>query len=140
MQSGDFLKIGVTSKSIYQRVKEIQTGCPTVIEEVYYYGFTNRAEAFNTEKKLHSIFSEYNTSGEWFIRFKRFGSKINKIIGFEYKKIKLNDYKLTDADKERIELKNKKAKDLVFIDKYDKKVKKIKKAIARNPLLSGVRV
>lgn len=59
--AGFRFKIGVTS-DIKQRVKSLQTGCPDKIKVLY-------CESFNDvciEKKLHSILSEYKTTGEWF--------------------------------------------------------------------------
>lgn len=56
-------KIGYTTGSVYNRIKNIQTGCPYKIEvaDVYISPYSKIIE-----KTLHNLFSYKNTHGEWF--------------------------------------------------------------------------
>lgn len=56
-------KIGYTKKSIYSRIRSLQTGCPRRIElcEVFESGHARKIEI-----ALHNIFSSKQTNGEWF--------------------------------------------------------------------------
>ena len=56
-------KIGVTTTSISQRIKSLQTGCPYEISLVDYYESSN---GHLVEKTLHRQFSHAKTFGEWF--------------------------------------------------------------------------
>jgi len=66
LTAGEYYKIGIT-KSIKNRVKQIQTGCPLEIRDVYFVEFDNKFQALEAEKKLHSFFVSASTSGEWFL-------------------------------------------------------------------------
>jgi len=66
LTAGEYYKIGIT-KSIRNRIKQIQTGCPIDIRDVYFVEFDNRAQALEAERKLHTFFTEASTSGEWFL-------------------------------------------------------------------------
>jgi hypothetical protein len=56
-------KIGYTTKSMNNRLKNIQTGCPHKIDIVETY----KSEYGKIiEKTLHNIFSHKKTHGEWF--------------------------------------------------------------------------
>lgn len=66
LTAGEYYKIGIT-KSIRNRIKQIQTGCPIDISDVYFVEFDNRSQALEAERKLHTFFTEASTSGEWFL-------------------------------------------------------------------------
>lgn len=60
---GRLYKIGNTKKNIWNRISQLQTGCPYEI---------NKLETFNSkygqkvEKTLHNLLSYDKTYGEWF--------------------------------------------------------------------------
>jgi len=83
MRAGDFIKIGVTSRKILDRASEIQTGCPLPIEDIHYIFLHDKARAYNLEKEVHKRFSEHNTYGEWFFKFKRFIALISEVANIE---------------------------------------------------------
>ena len=59
------VKIGITTTSLKQRLREISTGNPyplTVLGCIPCYGEHPR----EAEKKLHKAFSKYGKNGEWF--------------------------------------------------------------------------
>lgn len=62
---GEYVKIGVSSCFV-SRLKAIQTGNP---KRLYLYAKNNCTMnmARDMELKLHKMFSEYRTVGEWFI-------------------------------------------------------------------------
>jgi len=81
MRAEGFIKIGVTSRSLRIRASEVQTGCPLPIEDIGFYTFTTKQEAYDMEAKLHSEFSQYSSHGEWIIEFRSWGAKIDKAVG-----------------------------------------------------------
>jgi hypothetical protein len=58
MKAGPFVKIGKSINPM-ARVKELQTGCPYVIDIVHVI-------QADMEQKMHHIFHEYRRNGEWF--------------------------------------------------------------------------
>lgn len=56
-------KIGYTTGSVKNRIKNLQTGCPYKIEVVYTY---NSSYSKILETTLHNIYSHKKTHGEWF--------------------------------------------------------------------------
>lgn len=56
-------KIGYTKGSVYNRIKNIQTGCPYKIEIVNVY---SSPYSKIIETTLHNMFSHKKTHGEWF--------------------------------------------------------------------------
>lgn len=58
-----YYKIGVTSRSVEDRLKELQTGNHVRLEVVRCYEFGNVEKV---EKKLHEHFLDRRISGEWF--------------------------------------------------------------------------
>lgn len=99
MQAGDYIKIGVTTTSIIQRAKQVQTGCPTPIEEIFFFSMESSSEAYFCEKLLHQELCFHRSHGEWFHCFKRYTSKIEKIIGKKSDKFIFNDYHFFNKDK-----------------------------------------
>lgn len=56
------IKIGKTQVDINQRVKELQTGSPDILEVI---GIT--FEPYTSENELHDKFAKYRKHGEWFL-------------------------------------------------------------------------
>lgn len=69
-----FIKVGV-AKNPSQRLKQVQTGCPVTLKNIFSSSKTQHA--FKIESEIHSIFAKYKTQGEWFA-FKK--HKANSII------------------------------------------------------------
>ena len=63
-EAGKYCKIGISDKSVEQRMKSVQTGCPVKIQRVWCS--RNIPDALDCEKILHNHFRHKNTSGEWF--------------------------------------------------------------------------
>jgi hypothetical protein len=106
MQAGDYIKIGVTTTSIIQRAKQVQTGCPIPIEEIFFFTMESSNEAYFCEKILHQELSEHKSHGEWFHCFRKYTSKIEKILGKKTDKFVFNDFHIFNKDKS-IELRTK---------------------------------
>ena len=62
LKAGDYYKIGV-SNNINERIKQLQTGCPHKITCI---GKIEYCDALKTEKRLHRMFKDSNTYGEWY--------------------------------------------------------------------------
>ncbi len=99
MQAGDYIKIGVTTTSIIQRAKQVQTGCPVPIEEIFFFTMESSNEAYFCEKLLHQELGFHKSHGEWFHCFRRYTSKIEKIIGKKSDKFIFNDFHFFNKDK-----------------------------------------
>jgi len=56
-------KIGFTSESVYDRIRNIQTGCPYEIRLIDTY---KSEYSRKIERTLHNMFSHKQTFGEWF--------------------------------------------------------------------------
>lgn len=56
-------KIGITSRSVADRLKELQTGNPIKLEVVRSYQFIGTSKI---ERELHEHLYAYRRSGEWF--------------------------------------------------------------------------
>ncbi len=98
MRTDRFVKIGVTSSSILERVKAVQTGTPTPIYYVAYYVVKDRATAFALEKELHYKLDRRRTYGEWFFNLKDNASEITEV---------LLSYGLKKEDKKEINIQSK---------------------------------
>lgn len=57
-------KIGYTKRKLEKRLKELQTGCPDVIEPVWYFKskYVTKLESY-----LHRQFKDKKIEGEWFL-------------------------------------------------------------------------
>lgn len=64
LKAGDVFKIGVTSGSLSNRIKELQTGNPYKI--VVYEHSDEIEDYYKLESKLHEMFSHCKLNGEWF--------------------------------------------------------------------------
>ena len=69
MFAGDFIKIGVTTREVKVRARQIQTGCPLAITDIFYTKLPDKSTMLRVEKMLHDRFKKYNTYGEWFTKF-----------------------------------------------------------------------
>jgi hypothetical protein len=57
----NYIKIGYTGGDVYKRLATLQTGSPHKLKIMFVINGDR-----NREKKLHSLFSDYFISGEWF--------------------------------------------------------------------------
>lgn len=64
IESENKYKIGYTKRKLEKRLKELQTGCPDVIEPVWYFEskYVTKLESY-----LHRQFKNKKIEGEWFI-------------------------------------------------------------------------
>lgn len=65
IKSGPFIKIGV-SDNVSARLDNLQTASPYKLKLVAKIGCIDRTNAFNTEKKIHSLIKSFRLNGEWF--------------------------------------------------------------------------
>lgn len=63
LQSGEYLKIGISKNHPRQRVKQLQTGNPNRIKLLRFY---RRKDYKELERYLHNHFRRQRTAGEWF--------------------------------------------------------------------------
>jgi hypothetical protein len=62
---GDMVKIGV-SKAPDERLKTLRTGMPETPYLVRTRLLPNRRDAYSLERRLHGLFRDHRTNGEWF--------------------------------------------------------------------------
>ena len=65
LKAGPFIKIGV-AKSITNRLKQVQTGNPYVVEVARTYVLNSEEKARAIEAALHAKYASYKAAGEWF--------------------------------------------------------------------------
>ncbi len=63
IESGEFLKIGKTSKSAFGRLRDLQTGSPHPLSLLCYIETDKHTEL---ERELHRCFQKERVRGEWF--------------------------------------------------------------------------
>lgn len=68
------VKIGFTSKNPFARMKDLQTGCPFVMEMLGYI-----LGNMEHESELHRVLAEYRQTGEWF----EYSDYVRQIINSE---------------------------------------------------------
>lgn len=61
------IKIGMSDEP-ESRLAELQTGAPRKLRILLKIPFSSRREAFEFERTMHELFSEFRLSGEWFDR------------------------------------------------------------------------
>lgn len=86
IKAGEFYKIGRTSKTIYDRIKALQTGCPYIIEPIAYYE-GNMYKIL--EIQLHISLNEHGiiSHNEWY-KFKNMDKFIDLLVNeFDFKRI-----------------------------------------------------
>ena len=59
------VKVGVSSAP-WQRIKSVQTGCPTKVHLLHVQPMRDLAHARWHEKNFHEVWVESRSSGEWF--------------------------------------------------------------------------
>ena len=79
LKAGEFYKIGLTSNTIDKRIKELQTGCPYEIKEIFKTSSLTKKEAFELERFLHKKFKRFHSYGEW---FKLNNNKLKELVLF----------------------------------------------------------
>lgn len=105
ISDGEFLKIGITSGRVKNRIVALQTGNPKKLSIISSVSINDELSALKIERIIHSIFKEHRASGEWFLLHNVIGdiSSINSeldIILF----LENNGYSCDDilADKDKI--------------------------------------
>ena len=81
IESENKYKIGYTKRKLEKRIKELQTGCPDVIEPVFSFEskYVTKLESY-----LHRSYSNKKVEGEWFILEKNDIEEIKqKCVDFE---------------------------------------------------------
>ena len=80
IKSHKHVKVGITSDPA-KRIKSLQTGCPTPCYFLAIFDCGDKAIAF--EYKLHQIFNEFHSHGEWFHCDKKIDDFIKESLEFE---------------------------------------------------------
>ena len=106
------IKIGTTVR-IEERIKQLQTSNYNKLSILFYIVCKTTPEAVSMEKLIHSAFSEYSMSGEWFsgaIRNTSFyGDLLNRedvVMGEKFREDKINTAK-ENKEKKKKDLKKK---------------------------------
>ncbi|WP_162255271.1 MULTISPECIES: GIY-YIG nuclease family protein [unclassified Lysobacter] len=60
-----YCKVGVTG-SLWDRICQVQTGCPVRISDVAYVAMATSNFAYQAERRIHWGLNEYHSHGEWF--------------------------------------------------------------------------
>lgn len=98
MQANNVCKIGITSTSIIQRKKELQTGCPFPITKTW--SSKDIENALEIEKILHNFFAGKRTCGEWFNeKFSTIVMKADQLVNNPHRLLADNK-KLIEQNKE----------------------------------------
>ena len=63
LECNGLYKIGITTRSVTKRIKNLQTGNPYVISLVFYKVCSNYDKM---ERYFHNLFSDKRLVGEWF--------------------------------------------------------------------------
>ena len=69
LYTGVYCKIGVTSRPVEVRLKEIQTSCPLPIHKYDYLSELSKGDAFHIENELKKHLSDHLIFGEWYKEF-----------------------------------------------------------------------
>lgn len=87
-----FLKIGRT-RTLYSRFKNIQTGCPHEIKNIFVITseFDYEEEIIGLEGVIHKLIKKYQMKGEWYLGTEDFFLIFNKLLD-RINKGKLSDY------------------------------------------------
>lgn len=80
LYTGLFCKIGVTSRNIEDRIKEIQTNCPLPIYAYRYFGNLSKGNAYHIESKLKEHLSKHLSFGEWYKQFPNIKKSVSYLI------------------------------------------------------------
>jgi len=96
LYTGVFCKIGVTSRRVQDRVKEIQTNCPLPIHRFTEIGTLSKATAFYIENIIKEHLSRHRTHGEWYKEI----PSIRKTIVFLIHKHSSEEFNITRHNSE----------------------------------------
>ncbi len=95
--TGSYCKIGVTTRDVRHRVRELQIGCPFTIYSAITFSNMPRFKAFELEKYIRSYLSKHHFNGEWYLELptmrKSVGIAINEIYGA---KVEVSEIKISD--------------------------------------------
>ena len=61
-----FMKIGITTRDVVERMRKLQTGCPFKITPLAFCSL-NTEDAVRLEKHIHSRLAKFKINGEWFL-------------------------------------------------------------------------
>lgn len=114
--TGVYCKIGVTSRPIEQRLKEVQTHCPLPIYKYMEIGTLSKATAFYVETKIKEHLSHHNTFGEWYKEF----PGIHKSVTFLIKTHSSEKYATRTASTEHQKFEDVSIQIFLKIQKYRK--------------------
>ncbi len=95
--TGSYCKIGVTTRDVRHRVRELQTGCPFTIYSAITFSNMPRFKAFELESYIRTYLSKHHFNGEWYLELpqmrKTIGIAINEIYGI---KVDVSEIKISD--------------------------------------------
>lgn len=80
LYTGMFCKVGVTSRNIESRLKEIQTNCPFPIYAYRTFGNLSKGNAYFIESKLKEQLQQHLIFGEWYKQFENIRRSISYLI------------------------------------------------------------
>lgn len=91
-ESTTYLKIG-KSRSLYQRLMNIKTGCPLPLTHAFIISSEFEEEVIGLEKLLHRLLKTARIRGEWYVGTSHFFKKLTSVLrrinsgGFSYDEI-----------------------------------------------------
>lgn len=77
--TGVFCKIGVTSRKVEDRLKEIQTSCPLPIYAYTVFSNLSKGNAYHIENELKKYLSPHLTFGEWYKEFENITKSVSYV-------------------------------------------------------------
>jgi len=122
LKAGQYYKIGITSATIEERIRQLQTGNPYKITYVAYGDVKSQKKAQEIENYLHLDYKRHRLQGEWFsIPHSEINNVTIKIKSFttrgvfeDYKKLKKEADNAYYPKKHRNNIEEKKAKQRKF--------------------------
>lgn len=91
-----FIKIG-RSRNLYSRIKNIQSGCPHQIDNIFIIASEFEEEILGLEGVLHKLIDNYKLKGEWYLGVEDFFEIFN-ILMQRINEGKLGDYVFENED------------------------------------------
>ncbi len=95
--TGSYCKIGVTTRDVRHRARELQTGCPFTIYSAITFSNMPRFKAFELESYIRTYLSKHHFNGEWYLELptikKTIGIAINETYG---NKVTVSEIKISD--------------------------------------------
>lgn len=80
LYTGVFCKVGVTTRNVETRLKEIQTSCPLPIYKYSYISNLSKADSFYIENKLKTHLENHHIKGEWYREFPNLIKSLSYLI------------------------------------------------------------